>query len=69
MAGGGFRMGQVIGETDMHGGQSKGRPYTPGNLLANMYRHLGIDPTTTLADHNQRPLPLLDDAQPVRELG
>jgi hypothetical protein len=66
--GGGFRTGQTIGETDSHGGQSKGRPYTPGNVMATLYRHLGIDPTTTILDYNRRPVALLDDAEPVAEL-
>lgn len=68
LAGGGFRVGQVIGETDSHGGRSKVRPYTPGNVLANLYRHLGIDPATTILDHSRRPMPLLDDRNVVREL-
>jgi len=68
LAGGGFQVGQVIGETDSHGGQAKGRPYTPSNILANLYRHLGIDPATTIPDHNQRPMHLLDDREVVREL-
>lgn len=69
IAGGGFQVGQVIGETDAHGARSKGRPYTPGNVLANMYRHLGLDPATTILDRNQRPMPLLDDRTLVHELG
>lgn len=69
IAGGGFKMGQAIGETDSHGGRSKVRPYTPANVLANMYRHLGIDPATTILDHSQRPMPVLDDREGVRELG
>jgi hypothetical protein len=68
LAGGGFRTGQVIGETDAHGGAAKGRPYTPSNVLANLYRHLGIDPALTIPDHNQRPVHLLDDREPIREL-
>jgi len=68
IAGGGFHVGQVIGETDAHGGQAKGRPYTPSNVFANLYRHLGLDPATTLLDHSQRPMPLLDDRELVREL-
>jgi len=68
VAGGGFKLGQAIGETDSQGGQAKGRPYTPANVFANLYRHLGIDPATTIADHNQRPLPLLDDREGVQEL-
>ncbi len=68
LAGGGFRTGQVIGATDKHGGRSIGTPYTPGNIMANLYQHLGIDPAWTIPDHNQRPIPLLDDPKPVREL-
>jgi hypothetical protein len=69
LAGGGFKVGQVIGETDSHGGQSKGTPYTPANVLATLYRHLGIDPATTLPDHTKRPMHLLDDREVVKELG
>ena len=68
IAGGGFRMGQVIGETDSHGGQSLGQPYTPSNVLANVYRHLGIDPAITVPDHNRRPMHILDDRNLVQEL-
>jgi hypothetical protein len=68
IAGGGFRLGQTIGETDSHGGQAKGRPYTPANILATMYHHLGIDPATTIPDRSHRPMYLLDDREPVREL-
>lgn len=68
VAGGGFRVGQVIGETDAHGGRSKGNPYTPSNVLACLYRHLGIDPAITIPDHNKRPMHLLDDRELVREL-
>ena len=68
LAGGGFQVGQVIGETDAHGSRSKVRPYTPSNILANLYRHLGIDPALTIPDFNNRPMHLLDDRDLVREL-
>jgi hypothetical protein len=68
VAGGGFKVGQVIGETDRHGGVSKGRPYTPANVLSCLYGHLGIDPATTFPDHARRPMYVLDDREPVREL-
>jgi uncharacterized protein (DUF1501 family) len=68
IAGGGFKMGQAIGATDQHAGQSKGRPYTPSNVLANLYRHLGIDPAISIPDFNSRPMHLLDDRELVREL-
>lgn len=68
LAGGGFRSGQVIGETDSHGGQAKSFAYTPANVMASLYQHLGIDPSRTFMDHNQRPMPILDDCARVREL-
>ena len=68
MAGGGFKVGQAIGETDSHGARSKVKPYTPGNIMANLYRHLGIDPAITIPDHANRPMYLLDDRELVSEL-
>jgi fatty-acyl-CoA synthase len=32
-------------QTDAQAARSKGTPYTPSNILASLYRHLGIDPT------------------------
>jgi hypothetical protein len=66
--GGGFKVGQVIGATDRHGAESTGRLITPSNVLATLYGHLGIDPTVTIPDHNGRPMHVLDDPEPVREL-
>jgi len=68
IAGGGFRMGQVIGATDSHGGRSKVTPYTPGNILSTLYQHLGIDPSITIPDHLRRPMYVLDEREPVQEL-
>jgi hypothetical protein len=36
--------------------------------MANLYRNLGFDPAATILDHNRRPMSLLDDREPVREL-
>lgn len=68
VAGGGFRVGQVIGQTGADGGRHVGTPYTPSNVLACLYQHLGIDMTTTIPDHLGRPMYVLDDREPVREL-
>jgi len=68
LAGGGFKTGQVIGETDAHGGRHKGKPYTPANVMATLYRHLGIDSSLTIPDYASRPMYILDDREPVREL-
>jgi hypothetical protein len=67
VAGGGFKVGQVIGETDATGGYPTGTPYTPGNVLANLYRHLGIDTGLEIPDLQGRPMRVLE-SEPVREL-
>ncbi|MBL9091295.1 MAG: DUF1501 domain-containing protein [Planctomycetaceae bacterium] len=66
-AGGGFRTGQVIGATDQFGAAPTTRPYSPPNVLATLYRHLGIDPATKLIDGG-RPIGIVDDAEPIAEL-
>jgi hypothetical protein len=69
LAGGGLKTGQVIGATDRRGESPKGQPYTPENVLATLYHHLGIDAgEVTLADHSGRPIFLLDDPSRVAEL-
>src|SRR5439155_4643195 len=42
-AGGGIRTGQVIGATDQRGEDPISRRVGPGDFLATIYRHLGID--------------------------
>ncbi len=69
VAGGGFKMGQVIGATTARAEQPLGGGYIPQNLLATLYQEiLGINPATTLRDHRGRPIYLLDEQNPIREL-
>jgi uncharacterized protein (DUF1501 family) len=68
LAGGTFATGQAIGATNARGEHPRGKHYTPQNVLATLYNHLGIDPQTTIADHTGRPVYLLDDPSPVKEV-
>ncbi|MDA1016246.1 MAG: DUF1501 domain-containing protein, partial [Planctomycetota bacterium] len=68
LSGGGLQMGQVIGATDRHGTKPSGGHYMPQNVLATLYRVLGIDPALTIPNHAGRPVYLLDDRTPVAEL-
>lgn len=68
MAGGGLRAGQVIGATDKHAAAPRGNPHTPEHLFGMMYRHLGINPATTVPDFSGRPRQLVDDDTPIHEL-
>jgi hypothetical protein len=70
LACGGFRTGQVIGATDHHAASITDRPVHFSEVLATLYRHLGIDPVATqFRDHSGRPQYLLDKAVPLPELG
>lgn len=68
MAGGGFRHGQVIGATSRDGGEIAERPVTPGDIAATIYHHFGIPLDATYEDHQRRPLFIVQDGQPIREL-
>ena len=61
-------MGQYIGATNKLGESPITRPYGPQNVLATLYHVLGIDPATTLPDYQGRPVHLLDERAPIREL-
>jgi hypothetical protein len=69
VAGGGFRMGQVIGATSPRAERPVRESYIPQNVLATLYQEVfGIDLATTLPDHTGRPVHLLDDTRLVKEL-
>jgi uncharacterized protein (DUF1501 family) len=69
LAGGGMKVGQVIGATDRHAGAVTARPVHFQDVFATLYHNLGIDPsTTTLLDPNGRPQYLLDGGEPIREV-
>jgi len=70
LAGGGMRMGQVIGATDRLGGEPSERPVRFGEVFATLYHTLGIDVNqVTIPDLAGRPQFLVPDGcQPMREL-
>jgi uncharacterized protein (DUF1501 family) len=68
VAGGGFRHGQVIGASSRDGGEIAERPVTPGDIAATIYRHMGVPLDTTFNDHNGRPLFIVENGEPIKEL-
>ena len=68
LAGGNYRMGQVIGATDRNGTQVTQAPYRPQNILGMVYRHLGIDPALAFPDFSGRPRHILEERSPITEL-
>jgi uncharacterized protein (DUF1501 family) len=69
LAGGGMRMGQVIGSTNRLGEEPHDRPVHYQDVFATLYHQLGIDvENTMLYDATNRPHFLLDRREPIREL-
>jgi hypothetical protein len=69
LAGGGMRMGQVIGSTDRLGEAPKDRPIHYQEVFATLYHRLGIDPMhTTVTDRAGRPHYLVDHRDTIPEL-
>ncbi len=59
LSGGGMRTGQVIGSTDAAAAEAKDEPIPYPNVLASVYRNLGIDPHALVYDVSNRPNPIL----------
>jgi hypothetical protein len=69
VAGGGMKMGQVIGSTDRMAGEATSRPVHLREVFATLYHNLGIDAkNTTLIDPAGRPQYLVDGYDPIKEL-
>jgi hypothetical protein len=68
LAGGGVQGGRVVGSTDSKGTEPIENAKTPMDVLATMYRHLGIDTSRQYEDHAGRPHPILPEGKPIAEL-
>jgi uncharacterized protein (DUF1501 family) len=69
LAGGGMKVGQVVGQTSKWGDAPRERPLHYQNVLATLYQNLGIDVREAmLRDRLNRPLPVLDHREPIAEL-
>jgi Protein of unknown function (DUF1501) len=70
LAGGGMRMGQVIGATNRLGEHAVSRPVTFQEVFATLYTNIGLNlQQVRVFDPNGRPQYLVDeDVQPIKEL-
>jgi uncharacterized protein (DUF1501 family) len=69
LAGGGMRVGQVIGSTDKLGASAASHPIHYLDVLATVYHNLGIDPHSFVPDVSGRPVPILPGtARPIEAL-
>lgn len=68
-AGGGVKGGQVVGKSDEIGAYPAERPVEPGEVIATVYKSLGIDLETKLPGPQSRPFPVVDyGIKPIEEL-
>jgi uncharacterized protein (DUF1501 family) len=68
-AGGGVKGGRAVGKSDEIGAYPAERPVRPSEVVATIYRSLGLDLETHLPGPNGRPFPLVDfGTQPITEL-
>lgn len=68
-ANGRMKMGQAIGSSNRRGEYPADKAFSPQDVLATVYRHLGIDPhTATFVNRTGRPVYLLEGGEPIREL-
>lgn len=68
LAGGGLKMGQVVGESTAKAEVPKTKPITPQNLMATVFHVLGIPQDLHYKDNSGRPVPMIDGGKPIAEL-
>ncbi len=68
LAGGSFRMGQVVGESMSKADVPKSNPIRPQDLMATIFHHLGLDPKTQFVNQAGRPVFVLEQGQTIGEL-
>ncbi|MFO1019549.1 MAG: DUF1501 domain-containing protein [Planctomycetales bacterium] len=68
LAGGPVKGGRVIGASDTKAAFPARDPHSPQDVLATIYRHLGVDSSVSYLDYFGRPRPVLQDGTPVSAL-
>jgi len=68
VSGGGLRMGEVVGQTTSKSEYPISDPITPQDLMATVYRHLGINAEESYRDFAGRPVPILSSGKPIAQL-
>jgi hypothetical protein len=66
---GSMKMGQTIGKSTARGEYVADRPISPQDVAATVFHHLGIvSRKITFHDAQNRPVPLIETGEPIREL-
>ena len=68
LGGGGLRGGQVVGASNAKGEFPAQRPIKPADVLATIYRAIGLDLHANFVNRAGRPIPINNAGTPIREL-
>jgi hypothetical protein len=68
LAGGGLKMGQVVGESNSKAEIPKSKPVDPQDLMATVFHVLGIPQDLHYTDPTGRPSPMINGGKPIAEL-
>ena len=68
MAGGGIKTGQVVGESDAKAQGPKDWAISPDDVAATFYKSMGIDPTKEYHTSTGRPVMIVRNGKPIKEL-
>jgi hypothetical protein len=68
IAGAGVRGGIVHGASDRDAAYALDHPTSPEDLAATIFERLGIDPELRIHDQQNRPVPLVDGGQVIRDI-
>jgi hypothetical protein len=67
-AGGGVKRGFTYGASDKHGAYPSQCPVTASDIVATIYHGLGISSDAELRDRLNRPIPLVPEGAPIRDI-
>ena len=68
LGGGGIKGGQVVGASDKTGAGPKDKPITPEMVAATFYKAMGIDHHKEYNTNTGRPVMIVRDGEPIKEL-
>ncbi|MCH9653308.1 MAG: DUF1501 domain-containing protein [Planctomycetes bacterium] len=68
LAGAGIRGGILHGTSDAEAAYPAENPVSPEDLAKTIYWSLGIDPDLFLMDREDRPIPIIESGQPLKQL-
>ena len=63
-----MRMGQVVGESDSKLTRPQSEPIRPSDLMATVFHVQGIDTNQQLINPAGRPVYLIENGKPIKEL-